>query len=161
IVTGETVGIAARLEQSAAAGQIVVGELAGRLIDHAARLEPLGELEIKGKREPVRAYRLVEIATAAPAFQRRLDARFAGRRKELGALRKALRSAIGEERARVVTVIGPAGIGKSRLAAEIASRAKGVTALFGRCLSYGDGITYWPLREILGSAPESEQRDAL
>ena len=161
LVTGETVGVAARLEQAAAGGEIVVGELAGRLIDHAARLEPLGELKIKGKREPVRAFRLLEITPVAPAFERRLDAPLAGRRKELGALKKALRSVLAEQRTRVVTVIGPPGIGKSRLAAEIARRAKDVTSLAGRCLSYGEGITYWPLREVVEEAPAGEERDAI
>ena len=56
---------------------------------------------------------------------------------------------------------GPPGVGKSRLAAELTRRAKGVTALWGRCLSYGDGITYWPLREVVEQAPESEERDAV
>jgi len=160
LVTGQAVGVAARLEQSAATGEIVVGELAGRLIGHAARLEPLGELRIKGRRDPVRAFRLLEIAPAAPAFERRLDAPLVGRRKELGALKKTLRSVLAEQRTRVVTVIGPPGVGKSRLAAEIARRAKGVTALFGRCLSYGEGITYWPLREVLEQAGRGEERDA-
>ncbi len=161
LVTGEAVGLAARLEQAAEAGEIVVGELAARIIGHAARLEPIGELEIKGRREPVRAFRLLEVAAVSPAFERRLDAPFAGRRKELGALRKALRAAIAEQRTRVATVIGPPGIGKSRLAAEIAGRAKDVTALFGRCLSYGEGITYWPLREVVGQAAPGEERDAV
>jgi class 3 adenylate cyclase len=160
LVTGEAVGIAAGLEESAKAGEIVVGELAARLIDHAAELEPLGERKMKGKREPVHAYRLVEIAPVSPAFERRLDAPFAGRRKELGALRKALRSVKSDQRTRTVTVIGPPGIGKSRLAVEIASRAKGVTTLFGRCLSYGEGITYWPLREVVQNA-EGEEREAI
>ncbi len=161
LVTGEAVGIAARLEQAAATGEIVVGELAGRLIDHAARLEPLGELEIKGRSRPVQAFRLLEIAPVSAAFDRRLDAPLAGRRKELGALKKALRLALSEQRARVVTVIGPPGIGKSRLAAEIARRAKDVTSLAGRCLSYGEGITYWPLREVLEEAAGGEERDAI
>jgi class 3 adenylate cyclase/predicted ATPase len=161
LVTGEAVGVAARLEQAAEAGQIVVGELAARMIDHAARLEPLGELEIKGRKKPLPAFRLVEVAATPHAFERRLDAPFTGRRKELGALRKALRTVTAEQRPRVVAVTGPPGIGKSRLASEIARRAKGVTALFGRCLSHGDGITYWPLREVVGQAAEGEERDAI
>ena len=161
LVTGEAVGVAARLEQAAETGEIVVGELAGRLIGHAARLESIGALEIKGRSQPVRAFRLLEIAPVSPAFERRLDAPFAGRRKELGALRKALRSTLAEQRTQVVTVIGPPGIGKSRLAAEIARRAKDATALFGRCLSYGEGITYWPVREVVQQAAESDERDAI
>ena len=161
LVTGEAVGVAARLEQAAESNEIVVGELAGRLIDHAARLEPLGDLAIKGKREPVRAYRLLDIAPVAPAFERRLDAPLVGRKRELAALRRALKRAVDGSAVRVVTVIGPPGVGKSRLAAELTGRAKGVTTLVGRCLSYGDGITYWPLHEVLNQAAESEERDAI
>ncbi|MGH3064949.1 MAG: AAA family ATPase, partial [Gaiellaceae bacterium] len=160
LVTGEAVGIASKLEAAASANEIVVGELSARLIDHAARLEPLGALEIKGKREPVRAFRLLEIMPVAPAFQRRLDAPLVGRKRELAALRRALKRAMDGSAARVAVAVGPPGVGKSRLAAELTRRAKGVTALWGRCLSYGDGITYWPLREALEQAAESAERDA-
>jgi len=161
LVTGEAVGIAARLEQGAATGEIVVGELAARLIDHAAELEPLGELRIKGRREPVRAYRLVELTPVAAAFERRLDAPLVGRKRELARLREALKRAVEEGSPRLACVVGPAGVGKSRLAAEVVRRARAVTALSGRCLSYGDGITYWPLREVLRAAPSTEERDAI
>ena len=161
LVTGEAVGIAARLEQAAGADEIVVGELAGRLIDHAAQLEPLGELEIKGKRDPVRAYRLVELTPISPAFESRLDAPLVGRKRELAGLRKALKRAVDDASVRVAVVVGSPGVGKSRLAAELARRAKGVTVLCGRCLSYGDGITYWPLREIVRQASPGDERDAV
>ena len=161
LVTGEAVGIASRLEETAGADEIVVGELAGRLIDHAARLEPLGELEIKGKRQPVRAFRLIEIDTVAPAFGRRLDAALVGRKRELAALRKSLKRAADSSRVQVALVVGSPGVGKSRLAAELVQRATGVTTLFGRCLSYGEGITYWPLREAVQQAPASDERDAI
>ena len=124
-------------------------------------LEPLGEIAIKGKREPVHAYRLVELGPVAPAFEQRQDARLVGRKRELAALRRVLkRSADGSE-VRVAVVVGSPGVGKSRLAAELTGRAKGVTALWGRCLSYGEGITYWPLREALERAAESAEREAV
>ncbi|HSI97382.1 MAG TPA: BTAD domain-containing putative transcriptional regulator, partial [Gaiellaceae bacterium] len=159
LVTGGAVGVAARLEQTAAAGEIVVGELAARLIDHAASLEPLGEVEIKGKRDPVSAHRLLELAPVAPAFERRLDAPLVGRKRELASLRRALKRAADGDAVQVALVVGPPGVGKSRLAAELSRRARGVTALWGRCLSYGDGITYWPLRELVRRAPAGEERD--
>jgi hypothetical protein len=159
--SSEAVGVAAKLEQAAEANEIFVGELAGRLIDHTAQIEPLGELEIKGKREPVRAYRLLDIAAAAPAFERRLDAPLVGRKRELAALRRSLKRAVDKAEVRVVTVIGSPGVGKSRLAAELTVRAKAVTTLGGRCLSYGDGITYWPVREALESTAESDACDAI
>ncbi|HEU0245523.1 MAG TPA: BTAD domain-containing putative transcriptional regulator, partial [Gaiellaceae bacterium] len=109
LVTGEAVGVAAKLEQAAAPNEIVVGELAGRLIDHAARLEPLAPLEIRGKREPVQAFRLLEITPVAPAFQRRLDAPLVGRKRELAALRRSLKRAVDGSAARVAVAVGPPG----------------------------------------------------
>jgi DNA-binding SARP family transcriptional activator len=161
LVTGEAVGIAAKLEGAAGADEIVVGELAGRLIDHVATLEPLGPLEIKGKRDPVQAYRLLELSAAAPAFERREEARLVGRKRELAALRRTLRRSVDGSEVRVALVVGPPGVGKSRLAAELTRRAKGVTTLWGRCLSYGEGITYWPVRETLVQAEESDERTAV
>jgi DNA-binding SARP family transcriptional activator len=161
LVTGEAVGIAAKLEAAAGADEIVVGELAGRLIDHAAALEPLGEIAIRGKREPVQAYRLVELGPVAPAFEQRQEARLVGRKRELAALRRVLkRSADGSE-VRATVVVGTPGVGKSRLAAELSVRAKDVTVLWGRCLSYGDGITYSPVRAVLEQAGESPEREAV
>jgi class 3 adenylate cyclase len=161
LVTGEAVGVAARLQQSAAAGEIVVGELAGRLIDHAAVLESLRELEIKGKREPVRAYRLIELAQLAPAFESGAEAPLTGRKRELAALRRSLKRAVDGGSVRVVLVAGAPGVGKSRLAAELVRRTRGITGLWGRCLSYGDGITYWPLREVVRDASAAKERDAV
>ncbi len=161
LVTGEAVGIAAKLEAAAAADEIVVGALAGRLIDHVAVLDPLGEVAIKGKREPVLAYRLLELSPIAPAFEQRQDVRLVGRKRELAALRRTLKRAVDTSAVRVAVVVGSPGVGKSRLAAELTRRAKGVTALWGRCLSYGEGITYWPLREVLDRAGASEERNAV
>ncbi len=161
LVTGEAVGIAAKLEAAAGTDEIVVGELAGRLIDHVATLESLGPLEIKGKREPVAAYRLLELSPVAPAFERSQDARLVGRKRELAALRRTLKRSLDGPAVRVSVVIGSPGVGKSRLAGELTRRAKGVTTLWGRCLSYGEGITYWPLREALEQAAESEERSAV
>jgi DNA-binding SARP family transcriptional activator len=161
LVTGEAVGVAARLEEGASAGEIAVGEVAGRLIDHAAELEPLGEVEIRGKREPVSAYLLHGLRPVAPAFERRLDAPLVGRKRELAALRKRLKLAVDTGTLRATVVLGPPGVGKSRLVAELGRRGRGVTVLWGRCLSYGDGITYWPLREVLEQASAGEERDAV
>jgi class 3 adenylate cyclase len=160
-VAGDPVGIAARLQHEAEPGEIVVGEVVARLIDHAASLEPRGALEIPGRQKPFAMFTLREITPAAPAFERRLDAKLVGRKRELAAIRKALKRTIDAGSPRLVVVTGVPGVGKSRLAAEVASRARGVTRLSGRCLSYGDGITYWPLREALENAPAGEERDAV
>ena len=161
LVTGEAVGIASKLEASAAADEIVVGEVTARLIDHSARLEPLGDLEIKGLGRAVGAFRLTMLEETAPVFERRLDAPLVGRKRELAALRRSLKRAVDGSTVRVALVTAHPGVGKSRLAAEFTRRAKGVTAFSGRCLSYGDGITYWPLREVLADAPASQERDAI
>ena len=161
IVTGEAVGIASKLEAIAGADEIVVGALAGRLIDHVAVLDPLGEVVIKGKREPVLAYRLLELSPIAPAFEQQHEVRFVGRKRELAALRMTLKRALDPSAVRVAVVVGAPGVGKSRLAAELTRRAKGVTTLWGRCLAYGEGITYWPLREVLDRAGASEERNAV
>lgn len=160
-VAGDAVGVAARLQHIAEPGEVVVGDLVARLIDHAARLEPLGEIEVGGRKAPIRSFRLVELAPVSSAFKQRLDAPLAGRKRELAALRRALKRAADEGSPQAVVVVGPAGVGKSRLAAELTRRTRRITALSGRCLSYGDGITYWPLREIVRQAPESAERQAV
>jgi DNA-binding SARP family transcriptional activator len=160
-VAGDAVGVAAKLEQSAEPGEVVVGEIVARLIDHAARLQPLATLHVPSRKEPLQVYRLVELERAAPAFEVRQDAPLVGRRRELAALRRALKRAKDGDCPQVALVVGSPGVGKSRLAAELTRRARGVTTLWGRCLSYGDGITYWPLREVLAQAPGGEERDAV
>jgi DNA-binding SARP family transcriptional activator len=157
-VAGNPVAIAAHLQQRAQPGEIVVGEVVARLIDHAARLTPCGELEIPGRQEPFAMFLLDELATAAPAFEQRLDAPLAGRKRELAALRRSLKRAVDSQSARVALVVASPGVGKSRLAAELTRRTRGVIALGGRCVSYGDGITYWPLHEALADAPECDER---
>ena len=143
-VTGDAVTVAGRLQQAADPGEIVIGELAQRFVAHAARLEPL---------EPVAGYRLLEVLPAAPPVVRRLDAPLVGRERELGLLRRALARSGERSALQLVCVLGPAGIGKSRLADELVrGAADDVVALSGRCLSYGEGITYWPLRTVVREA---------
>ena len=158
-VAGDAVGVAARLQQVAGPGKIVVSDVVARLIDHAARLEPLGEIDAKGRKAPILAFQLVELVTAVPAYAQREEAPFVGRKRELAVIRAALKAARAEASPRAMVVVGPAGTGKSRLLREFARRSRGITALPGRCLSYGEGITYWPLREIVRGAPASEERD--
>jgi DNA-binding SARP family transcriptional activator len=160
-VAGDPVGIAARLQHSAEPGEIVVGEIVARLIDHAATLVPRGDIRIPGRREPFLTFALEALVPAAPAFERRLDAPLVGRKRELRAVRTAIAQAIEEGSPRLVVVSGPPGIGKSRLAAEVARRARGVTRLSGRCLPYGEGITYWPLREACSAAAPGPGRDSV
>ena len=147
LVTGDAVNVAARLEQAATAGETLLGEGTERLVRTAARTKAVEPLELKGKARPVPAFRLVELLPDIPAFTRAIDAPFVGREQELQALEDALGRATAERQPQLVTVVGPPGIGKSRLIRELVQRAE-ARVLVGRCLSYGEGITYWPLIEI-------------
>ena len=114
---------------------------------NAVLVEPLEPLALKGKAQPVQAWRLLGVVAGAPAVARRLDAPMVGRDEELARLRTAFEEAVRDHACRLVTVFGPAGIGKSRLANELLAEVRDeATVLVGRCLPYGEGITYWPLR---------------
>jgi class 3 adenylate cyclase len=147
LATGDAVNVAARLEQAAGAGEILIGTATERLVRDAVRVETIEALTLKGKREPVPAFRLLEVLDAVPAFTRRIDAPFVGREKELDLLQAALATAVEARTPQLATIVGPPGIGKSRLARELLGRVK-ARVVVGRCLSYGEGITYWPLQEI-------------
>ena len=116
----------------------------------AVRAESVRPLELKGKSQAAEAWRLLDVFPGVPAFTRRLDAPFVGRSAELAALREAFVRSQRSTRAELVTVVAPAGMGKSRLARELATTvAEEARVVVGRCLPYGEGITYWPLAEIV------------
>jgi hypothetical protein len=146
LATGDAVNVAARLQQAAQPGETLLGETTLRLARDAVEVEPVEPLPLKGKREPVPAWRLVAVSTVAA--DRRFDSPLVGRERELGALAEAWERARGEQGCELVTVVGTAGVGKSRLVAEFLAAAD-ATVVRGRCLSYGEGITYWPVVEVL------------
>jgi class 3 adenylate cyclase/tetratricopeptide (TPR) repeat protein len=145
LATGDAVNVAARLEQAAAPGEVLVGQPTLALVRDAAKVEPVGPLVLKGKSEPIAAYRLLEVRESP---ERRHEAVFVGRERELAILRQAWGRARAELRCELVTVVGDAGVGKSRLVAELV-RGIEATVVRGRCLPYGKGITYWPVVEVL------------
>jgi class 3 adenylate cyclase/tetratricopeptide (TPR) repeat protein len=153
LVTGDTVNVAARLEQAAGPREILLGALTYRLVRDAVTVEEVEPLALKGKAEPVPAYRLTGLTDAAEAIQRRHDAPMIGREAEMEALGQHFRHAVDERACRMATVVGDAGVGKTRLVGEFtAARAAEALIIHGRCLPYGEGITFWPLREAVRDA---------
>ena len=156
LATGDAVNVAARLEQAAPVGQIYLGESTWRLVRDAVEVEAVAPLVLKGKTQPVVAYRLIA-ATGVEGSVRRLDTPLAGRDDELAALGQAWREASSGKVVRLVTVVGEAGLGKSRLIHEAVVRHGGAAlVLRGRCLPYGDGITFWPLAEMVSKYIDAE-----
>src|SRR5829696_7258 len=157
---GDTVNVAQRLETAAPPGQVLIGEETARLVGANARLERVDPLNLKGKAEPVSAWRLVDAAAEGADVSDRSMTPFVGRREELRRLRETFEHVVGARDPRLATVLGPAGIGKSRLAralrTEVGDQGRVVV---GRCLPYGEGVGYWPLaeiaRQLAGSASET------
>src|SRR3954453_22682998 len=150
-VTGDIVITAKRLEEVAGPGEILIGSVTAELVGGAAALEPMPPLTAKGKAQPLTAWRVISVDPTAEGGRRRNDGPLVGRRRSL----QQLRAAVGRAEARrvcvPVLVLGPPGIGKSRLASELAANIEGAV-LRGRCIPYGRGITFWALAEILPPA---------
>jgi tetratricopeptide (TPR) repeat protein len=152
-VTGESVNLAKRLQQAAGPGETLIGTATYPLVKDAVEVGPAQRFSVKGKAEPVAPRRLDAVDATAPGQARRFDAPLQGRRSELGTLQQAFEAAVRERSARLVTLLGPAGIGKSRLAKEfLAAVGDRAGTLTGRCLPYGEGITFWPLSQIVREA---------
>ena len=144
LATGDAVNVAARLEQAARPGDVLLGQPTFVLVREAVEVEPVEPLVLKGKAERVPAYRLLRVGEV----ERRHGALFVGRARELGLVREAWERVRAERRCELVTVVGDAGVGKSRLAAELLASVE-ARVVHGRCLPYGEGITYWPVVEVL------------
>jgi class 3 adenylate cyclase/tetratricopeptide (TPR) repeat protein len=145
LATGDPVNVAARLEAAADPGDVLIGQPTLALVADSVDVGPVQLLELKGKSEPVPAYRLV---TVRDAPERRHEARFVGRQREVALVRDALELVRDAKRCELMTIVGAAGVGKSRLVAQVFASVE-ATVVRGRCLPYGEGITYWPVVEIL------------
>ena len=152
-VSGDAVNVAARLEQAAAAGEVLIGVETYRLVRDLVSVEPVEPISAKGKTDPVPAYRLTEVALGASGPARRLDAPMVGRQRQRRLLSDAFEQAVEERICHLFTILGAAGVGKSRLVSEfLGSLEPEVQVLHGRCLSYGEGITMWPIAEAIRQA---------
>jgi len=149
--TGAAVNIAARLQQAAAPGEILVGEAAHRLTQGRIESEDAGPLELRGFRKPIPAFRALAALDGQPPLAA-ITAPFVGREPELDLLQNTLARTIRDRRPHVFTVYGEPGVGKSRLLREFLAGVEGATILAGRALPYGEGITYWPLAEMVKAA---------
>jgi class 3 adenylate cyclase/tetratricopeptide (TPR) repeat protein len=153
LVIGDAVNVAARLEQAAAPGEILIGASTHRLVSNAVVVEPVEELLLKGKAGPTAAVRLIQVLEGVESFARRLDSPMVGRDRQLDSLQRAFEGVAADHACHLFTILGTAGVGKSRLVEEfvrdVAGRAE---VLRGRCLSYGQGITFWPVAEVVKGA---------
>jgi tetratricopeptide (TPR) repeat protein len=153
LATGDAVNVAARLEQAAEPGEVLIGAETLRLVRASVEVEEVAPLELKGKGEPVAAHRLLAVAAEAA---RPLAGTMVGRDRQQRTLSDAFSAAVADGACHLVTVLGAAGVGKSRLVAEFLAGLD-ARVVRGRCLSYGEGITYWPVTEVLkqlGAQPE-------
>jgi class 3 adenylate cyclase/tetratricopeptide (TPR) repeat protein len=160
LATGDAVNVAARLEQAAEPGEVLVGAETVRLVRDAVELGSERMLELKGKAEAVPAYPLV---AASGELTRRSDIPIVGRERERRTLDDAWDRVLSERACHLFTILGAAGVGKSRLTAEFLAALSDVPVVRGRCLSYGEGITYWPVVEAvlqLGRKPSDPRAAA-
>jgi class 3 adenylate cyclase/ketosteroid isomerase-like protein/tetratricopeptide (TPR) repeat protein len=162
LLVGDTVNTAARLEQAAPAGVVLIGEATQRLVRHHVKLDPVRLLQAKGKAKPLPAWLLVS-ASSGPdeALSAAAEAPFVGRVGELRRLDRALNAVISGRGCRLVTVIGSPGVGKSRIVAEFARAVTAkATVVEGHCEPSGEGITFLPVAEVLRGLAGIEEADA-
>jgi predicted ATPase/class 3 adenylate cyclase len=168
IVTGRAVSVAKRLEEAAAADEILISKATHRLVHDAVVAEPVFDRVAKG-RETLDGFALIEVRPLASGRARRFDTPLVDREQEFSELLNAFETVVQDRECHLLTVLGEAGVGKSRLVQEFA-REVGTDAMVlrGRCLPYGEGITYWPLTEVVrdiirveGSADEEPSSEAI
>ena len=165
MVTGDMVNTASRLQSAAEPGTVFVGEATFRAASRAIAFEAVGELALKGKEAPVGAWRALRVvAERLGANRMAIEPPFVGRTEELRLLKELLHATGREGKARVVSVTGIGGIGKSRLTWELAKYVDGLSETIwwhsGRCPAYGDGVTFWALGEMVRMRAGIAETDA-
>jgi class 3 adenylate cyclase/tetratricopeptide (TPR) repeat protein len=152
-VTGDAVNTAARLEAAAEPDEILIGASTHQLVRDSVRTERVEPLTLKGKAEPVAAFRVLGVTPGTGQAPRSLRSAMVGRDRDLEDLRRAFTRAAEDRSCVLFTVLGAAGEGKSRLVEEFLESVDGSAGvLTGRCLPYGEGITYWPVAEAVRTA---------
>jgi class 3 adenylate cyclase/tetratricopeptide (TPR) repeat protein len=154
LATGDAVNIAARLEQAAQPGEILIGEETYRLTRDAVSVDAPERRVLKGKAERVSTYRLLSVESGEGPPRQNV-APMVGREREQRHLASVWDRVTFEKTCQLFTILGAAGVGKSRLVAEFLPALGDAVIVRGRCLSYGDGITYWPIVEIVKQLPEA------
>ena len=149
-LSGEAVRVAKRLQEAAAPNEILIGEATHKLVRHAVVVEFGGPRALKhGEKFPTIV--VLNVIAGATSFQRRFEAQFVGRKRQRAMIETIFGDLVSTKTCRLLTVLGEAGVGKSRLVSEVAgSIPNGAVVAHGRCLPYGEGITYWPLAEFSG-----------
>jgi len=158
--TGEAVTLAARLQQAAGAGEVLIGPHAYRLTSDRVQADDVGPLEVKGFGERIWTWRATAVLDGTPS-RGGIAAPLVGRDTELELLQNTYERAVRNRRAHLFTIYGDPGVGKSRLAREFVEGLEGATVLTGRSLPYGESVTYWPLAEMVKSAAGITDDDPL
>ena len=164
MVAGDVVNTASRLQQVAPVGAVVVGEATQRATSQMIDYEPMDAVEVKGKVEPIPIWRVTGARSRYIVEVDRPTSPFIGRASELEMLKQAYLRMVREESVQLVTVTGEPGVGKSRLIGEFFNFADAEPELFfwrsGRCLPYGDGVTFWALGEVIKAQAGILETDA-
>src|SRR4051795_10769344 len=158
--TGEAVTLAARLQQAAGPGEVLIGPHAYRLSSSRVQAEDVGPLDVKGFGERIWVWRATSVLDEAPPGTA-VAAPLIGRETELELLQNTYERSVRDRRAHLFTIYGDPGVGKSRLAREFIEGLEGATVLAGRSLPYGESVTYWPLAEMVKAAAGITDDDPL
>jgi class 3 adenylate cyclase/tetratricopeptide (TPR) repeat protein len=160
-LTGDAVNLAKRFEEAAGAGEILLGEETYRLVADAVRAEPATRLAVDGFDEPQDTWRLLEVLPERPGRSRRISAPMVGRDLERDLLLHLFERVVAERSCHLASVLGPGGVGKSRLVDEFVERlGSRATVLRAHCPQLGDSVTVWPLVEIIRQAADISSDDS-
>jgi class 3 adenylate cyclase/tetratricopeptide (TPR) repeat protein len=160
MVAGDLVNTASRLQSAAEPGTVLVGDSTRRATDAAIAYQDAGDHELKGKAEPMRLWKASRVVAGVGGALKStgLEAPFVGRDRELRLVKELFHASAEEGKVHLVSIVGVAGIGKSRVGWEFYKYMDGLRELFrwhrGRCLAYGDGVTYWALAEMIRGRAE-------